>query len=93
MALPNKLAHPLIEPVEEFTENDQETAAFNLKEIQTSLANIQRMQIETEQVRAVSEPLIEKILHEVTQRIQVRQQEIAELKAEKEILQAKLLAV
>lgn len=93
MALPNKLANPMPESVDAFAESFQEAADGYLREMQTSLENIERMRVETDQIRATSDSLLEKFLKEVEQRIQTRNQEIAQLNAEKEILQAQLLAL
>ncbi len=93
MALPNKLATQLSEPlIEPLVESDQQAAAACLLEIQAVLENIRQTRAETEQVRAAAEPLLDQLLQAAAQRLLVRQDEIRQFKAENELLQARLLA-
>ena len=93
MALPNKLANPMPESADAFAESFQKSVDALLREMQASLENIERMRVETDRVRAASDSLLEQILKGIEQRIQTRKQEIAQLNAEKEILQARLLTI
>lgn len=90
MALPNEVANQLPEPTELLTDQDQQAVIACLQEIQAVLEHIQQTRKETEQLRAAAEPLLDQLLNDSAQRIVARQNEINQLKAEAEILQARL---
>lgn len=90
MALPNELANQLPESTELLTAQDQQAAIACLQEIQAVLEHIQQTREETEKLRAVSEPLLDQLLRDSAQRILARQNEINQLKAEAEVLRARL---